>query len=116
MQTQTVSVTDVNRSLKRFLQSINDLGVNDPVDMQPSYDRHSFFATLLFANFSCHLLTFGGALASPSCKINSIVSSIFEMAVTEARGIGSAASSDSARVVVEGRRIMIGFEVFFCLI
>lgn len=75
-----------------------------------------FFSALLFANFSCHLLTFGGAFVSASCTINSIVSSIFEIVVIDGVGIKFAASSASVGNVEEGWRIMIGFDVFFCRI
>ena len=75
-----------------------------------------FFSILLLANFSCHLLTFGGALASPSCNINSIVSSIFAIVVIDGTGINAEASSACVGPVDEGFRIKIGFEVFFCRI
>jgi hypothetical protein len=75
-----------------------------------------FFSILLLANFSCHLLTFGGALASPSCNINSIVSSIFAIVVIDGKGMNVKASSACVGPVDEGLRIKIGFEVFFCRI
>src|SRR6266536_439440 len=77
---------------------------------------YSYFVALPFANFSCHLLTFAGAFASPSLRINSIVSSIFEIVVIDGTGINVAASSACAGPVEEGCNTMIGFEVFFCRI
>ena len=62
---------------------------------------HSFFMILVLANFSCHLLTFVGAFASSSCKINSIVSSILEIVVRQGCGMKVSASSPSAAIVVE---------------
>lgn len=75
-----------------------------------------FFSILLLANFSCHLLTFSGPLASPSCIINSIVSSIFEIVVIDGAGMNVEASSAWVGPVDDGLRIKIGFEVFFCRI
>jgi hypothetical protein len=81
-----------------------------------SLAAQAFLSTRVFANFACHLLTLGGAFASLSCKINSIVSSILEIAVTESCDIKASASSISVGFVVEGCSTMIGFEVFFCRI
>jgi hypothetical protein len=74
-----------------------------------------FFSILLFANFSCHLLIFGGAL-SVSWRISSIVSSIFAIAVIDGTGMKVLASSASVGPVDEGFKIRIGFDVFFCRI
>lgn len=80
------------------------------VSVTPNY--LSFSAALLFANFSCHLLTFGGPLES-TCTINSIVSSILAIVVTEGCGVKVAGSSSSVGSVRDGLSTMIGLDVFF---
>jgi hypothetical protein len=87
--------------------------MNERLPRNPNLRIQSFFVILLLANLSCHLLTFAGAFASPSCTINSIVSSIFEIDVTDDCGMNDSASSASVGFVHEGCKIMIGFEVFF---